>query len=186
MTKPGTKFWLILGALAIIIGCAIATSKLNGFYNSEAHLTAATDSDKPKVEAPDFYVYDTEGNKVSLSSLRDGRKAVLTFWVSWEEDCIVGLESCEAAYREFGEDVLFMMVDLPNDGRETEDMAKSLIASKGWTFPVSFDTDNEVYQYYDVTGVPSTYVLNSDGTFYGFTQGSLETDALIDAINNAD
>ena len=185
MRKPGSKFWLILAGIALIIGCAIATSKLHGFYNSEAHLTAATDDSQPKVEAPDFYVYDVDGNKVSLSSLRDGRKAVINFWVSWEGDCVVGLESCEAAYKEFGEDVLFMMVDLPNDGRETADLARKLIASKGYTFPVYFDTDNEVYQYYDVTGLPSTYILNSDGTFYGFTQGSLETSALIDAINNA-
>lgn len=185
MKKPGIGFWLALIGIVLVIVGIIGIGKLSGFYNSEAHLTAATDSDKPKVEAPDFYVYDTDGNKVSLSSLRDGRKAVINFWVSWEEDCITGLESCEAAYKEFGDDVLFMMVDLPNDGRETEDMAKALIKNKGWTFPVFFDTDNEVSQYYDVTGLPSTYILNSDGTFYGFTQGSLETDALIDAIKNA-
>ena len=176
---------LILIAAAILIGCLMGLGKLSGFYNSEAHLTAATDSDKPKVEAPDFYVYDMDGNKMSLSSLRDGRKAVINFWVSWEEDCVVGLESCEKAYKEFGDDVLFMMIDLPNDGRETEDMARKLIDAKGWTLPFYFDSDNEIWQYYDVTGLPSTYILNSDGTFYGFTQGSLETDALIDAINNA-
>lgn len=180
-----STFWLAAAGIAILIGCFIALGDLSGFYNSEAHLTAATDSDKPKVEAPDFSVFDTEGNKVSLSSIRNGRKAVLNFWVSWEEDCIKGLDTFEAVYREFGDDILFMMVDLPNDGRETEEMARELVSKKGYSFPVYFDTDNEVWQYYDVTGLPSTYILNSDGTFYGFTQGSLEKEALTDAINNA-
>ena len=78
-----------------------------------------------------------------------------------------------------------MMINLSDGQRETVENAKAFVEKKGFSFPVYFDSDEEVHQWYDVTGLPSTYIINSDGTFYGFTQGRLHGEALKEAIANA-
>ena len=91
----------------------------------------------------------------------------------------------DEVYKEMGDDVVFMMINLPYTRGESVEKAKEYIAENGFSFPVYFDNDQDVYMNYDVSGLPATYIINSDGTFFGYTQGRLPKDALVNAINNA-
>ena len=74
---------LIFGIAAILIAAVFAYNKLGALYTPENYLPTASDSDKPKIDAPDFAVYDMDGNPVILSEIGKGKKVVLNFWATW-------------------------------------------------------------------------------------------------------
>lgn len=185
MKRPNATVIIAVCFAALMVISVMLYSKLMNLYTPEKHLSAATASDDYKVEAPDFSVYDTDGNKVSMSEVCEGKKAVLNFWATWCDYCVQEMPDFDEVYKECGDDVVFMMINLSDGQRETVENAKAFVEKKGFSFPVYFDSDEEVHQWYDVTGLPSTYIINSDGTFYGFTQGRLHGEALKEAIANA-
>lgn len=185
MKKPNATVIISVCLIAVLACAVFLYGKLINLYTPEKHLSAATASDDYKVEAPDFSVLDMDGNKVTMSEITKGKKAVLNFWATWCDYCADEMPDFDDVYKEYDGEVVFMMVNLTDGQRETVDKAKAFIEKKGYSFPVYFDTENEVHQWYDVSGLPSTYIINSDGTFFGFTQGRLHGDALKEAIDNA-
>ena len=68
--------------------------------------------------APDFVVYDAEGNEVKLSDFI-GKKVILNFWASWCPPCMAELIYFEKKYQEYGDQIQFLMVNLTsNDTKE--------------------------------------------------------------------
>ncbi|MBQ4347432.1 MAG: TlpA family protein disulfide reductase, partial [Firmicutes bacterium] len=87
--------------------------------------------------APDFTVYDSEGNAVMLSDFI-GKPIVLNFWASWCGPCKMEMPEFNEAYAELGEDIQFLMVNVTT-GRETQESASAFIEENGYSFPVFYD-----------------------------------------------
>ncbi|MBR4878261.1 MAG: TlpA family protein disulfide reductase [Clostridia bacterium] len=183
--RTKSSLMLIFGIAAILIVAVFAYGKLSALYTPENYLPTETDGEKPKIEAPDFAVYDMDGNPVLLSEIGKGKKVVLNFWATWCDYCKQEMPDFDELYKEMGDDVVFMMINLPYSKGETVEKATKYVLEEGYSFPVYFDKDKDIYQSYDVSGLPATYIINSDGTFFGYTQGRLPKDALVNAINNA-
>ena len=124
--------------------------------------------------APDFTVYDREGNTVRLSDFR-GKPVVLNFWASWCGPCKSEMPDFEEIYKEYGEDIHFVMVNLTDGDRETMDTATTFLDSSGYTFPVYYDKDTDAALTYQVYGIPVTYFINAEGHL--IAQGSSALDA---------
>jgi peroxiredoxin len=112
---------------------------------------------------PDFTVVDTDGNEVDLSSFA-GRPIVVNFWASWCPYCVQELPEFQSAFEKYGDDVVFMIVDLADGSRETVEDGTKYIEENGYTFPVYFDSDLEAAYAYSVSSIPLTLFINSDGT----------------------
>ncbi len=163
--------WLVIALLLIvlIIGAAVLYTKLSDGYDiggiteetDGKYETGGTDSgESEKMMAPDFTVYDADGEEVKLSDYI-GRPIVLNFWASWCSPCKSEMPVLEAAYKE-NTDVVFMMVNLTG-GRETLESAKAFLADSGYTFPVYFDTELSAASAYYATSIPLTYFINGKG-----------------------
>lgn len=130
---------------------------------------AGEDSQPPQpVAAPDFTVYDGDGGAVHLTDFR-GKPVVINFWASWCGPCRGELPDFEAAYRELGGEVHFLMVNMTS-GRETREAADALIQAEGYTFPVYYDLDQDAAYRYGVYALPTTLFLDAEG--YGIAQAS--------------
>lgn len=132
--------------------------------------------------APDFKVYDKEGNEVTLSSLK-GKPVVLNFWASWCGPCKIEMKDFQKAYSNYKDDIHFAMVNLTDGHRETVKTASKYIEDAGFTFPVYFDTDIDAANTYRVYSVPSTYFINSDGELVAYVNGLIQAETLQKGID---
>ena len=140
-------YWLIIAALCLVIG-----------LGGGALLHRGTQQE----QAPDFTVEDRSGEKVSLRSLR-GSPVIVNFWASWCGPCQAEMPEFEEAYKQYGDDIVFMMVNLTDGRSDTRESADAVIAEGGYTFPVYYDTTGEAANAYGINAIPVTLFIDTHG-----------------------
>lgn len=141
-----------------------------------AGASVPTETQAPPV-APDFTVYDREGNAVKLSDYA-GKPIVLNFWASWCGPCQIEMPDFQEKFEALGEDVQFLMVNMTDGSRETVDIASAFIEEKGFTFPVLYDTDLDAANTYGAYSLPTTYFIDSQGSAIARATGAIDGDTL--------
>ncbi len=139
----------------------------------ESSTDTSTDEKAPFM-APDFTVYDRDGNTVRLSDFL-GKPVVLNFWASWCGPCKMEMPDFEEVYNEYREDIHFLMINLTDGAQETMKTATTFLDGSGYTFPVYYDKDTDAAYTYQVYGIPVTYFINAKGHL--IAQGSSALDA---------
>ncbi len=133
----------------------------------------------------DFTVYDCNNNKVSLSEkLNEGKPVIFNYWTTWCPYCLEEMPDFEEVYKEYGDRVTFMMIDVNGGGNDTIPEAKAYIEKMGYTFPVYFDTDLSATYAYGVGSFPTTGIIDADGKLYYCQAGMLTKDRLITMIED--
>ncbi|MBQ3183127.1 MAG: TlpA family protein disulfide reductase [Clostridia bacterium] len=133
----------------------------------------------------DFTVYDYNNNKVSLSDkLSEGKPVVFNYWTTWCPYCLEEMPDFEEVYKEYGDKVSFMMIDVNGGGNDTIPEAKEYIEEMGYSFPVYFDTDLSATYAYGVGSFPTTGVIDAEGNLYYCQAGMLTKDRLITMIDD--
>ena len=142
----------------------------------------AAKPESPELQAPNFTVQDTAGKQVALHDLV-GKPVIVNFWASWCPPCKAEMPDFEAAYKKYGTDIQFMMVNMTDGGRETIATAEKYIASQGYSFPVYFDTKQEAAIEYGVSAIPTTYFINAQGHIIAYAAGAITAQHLEQGIS---
>ena len=127
--------------------------------------------------APDFTVYDRDGNAVRLSDFR-GKPVVVNFWASWCGPCQSEMPDFEKVYQELGDEIHFLMVNMTDGSRETVQSASDFVAGEGYTFPVYFDTELQAALAYRVYSLPATYFIDAQGGAVTYATGAISEELL--------
>ncbi len=132
--------------------------------------------------APDFTVYDIDGNAYKLSDFQ-GKPVILNFWASWCGPCKSEMPDFEDFYKEYGDQIHFLMVNLTDGSQETVETASAFISGQGYTFPVYYDTDMDAAMTYGIYAVPQTYFIDAEGNVVTYAQGALSASSLQQGVD---
>ena len=114
-----------------------------------------------KIAAPDFTLMTMDNKKVSLKDFK-GKYIFLNFWATWCGPCIDEMPSMERLYQKFKTRKNFAMLAVSIDKAGTDAVKKFMTENK-LTFSVLLDRDSEVAGAYGVMGIPSTYLIDTQG-----------------------
>ena len=173
---------LVLAFVLLMGGAYVLYTQLGDSVSADRLQTQeTTDATVEAAQAPDFTVYDGEGNPVKLSDFV-GKPVVLNFWASWCGPCKSEMPDFQEKYLEMGGEIQFLMVNMTT-GRETMDSAKALISQMEYTFPVFFDTKEQAAIAYSVYSLPTTYFINAKGEAVAQATGAISADILQQGID---
>lgn len=125
-----------------------------------------------KKTAPLFELHDLNDVKHSLAGYR-GKVVIVNFWATWCPPCRYELPSMEKAYQILKqEDIVMLAIDVGED----TDTIFEFMADYPITFPVLLDFDGKVVKEYEVIGLPTTYIIDTQGVMRYRVIGTREWD----------
>ncbi len=146
----------------------------------------AVETGEPLLKAPSFVLTDLEHKEHRLSDYA-GKVLVVNFWASWCAPCREELPSMNRAARKLLElPVTWLAI---NVGEDREAVA-AFTADYPIDFSVLLDPSGRVSQSWQVTGMPTTFIVNRDGFVAHKIVGKREWDdaqhlqMLIELIDN--
>lgn len=152
-----------------------AETEIDTDVSSEAE--TETEAEPDIYPAPDFTVYDLNGNAFSLADFK-GTPVILNFWASWCPPCKSEMPDFEEAYKTYGDQIQFMMINLTDGSQETVESASEYVAGQGYTFPVFYDTDVSAAMAYSTSSIPASYFVNADGNLAAYAVGMIDAATL--------
>ena len=118
-------------------------------------------------------VYDKDGNEVKLEDL-SGKPVLLNFWATWCGYCIMEMPDLEEAYKKYGDEIQFLIVNTDDGIKNGEEFIKS----KGYTFPTYYDLEYKAAIAYGINRIPRTIAIDKDGNVLYNQPGMLTADSL--------
>jgi len=182
------KLTVLLG-LVVVIALGVAAGVASPSNVPEAADASgvgnSVDSDPParlKVGeiAPDFIVPLLAGGSFSLTEhlANDGRPIVLNFWASWCAPCREEMPDFDLISQE-KPSLLVIGVAIS----DTPEAAEAFATSIGVSYPLAIDNVGEVNDKYPSLGLPTTWLIGSDGTLRRELIGQVDASRLREAIS---
>jgi thiol-disulfide isomerase/thioredoxin len=134
-----------------------------------------------RTEAYDFTMTDSEGGSLYLSDMF-GKPVVLNFWASWCPPCKEEMPEFDRVYQELGGEIHFIMLDLTDGARETEEDGRLYIEEQGLSLPIYFDSALEGATAYGIQAIPSTFFIDKDGYIAASARGAIDEATLLAGI----
>lgn len=159
------KKWISFISITVVLGLLIWAGI--DFYmkdepNSDQNNLADVGIEKGN-QAPDFTLTDLDGEEVSLADFK-GEKVIVNMWASWCPPCIEEMPEMEAFYRDKQEQgIEILAVNLTESEYDIADPYR-FIDEHELTFPIVFDLKSQVADLYQITTIPTSFILDSEGT----------------------
>ena len=183
-SKEGLAIGLTI-LVVVVVGAAIAYNALAGAEGPGANLQGSQQSSAAQQAnplAPDFEVEAADGTLTQLSQF-EGAPVVLNFWASTCGPCQSEMPGFQAAFKQYGDQLQFMMVDIPGFNGETVERAKRFLQDNSYTFPAYFDTQGRAAAAFGLSSLPRTYFIDAQGAVVASAAGALDEQVLQEGID---
>lgn len=177
------KYIILFAIIAVIFGSVfevnnynksnkksqVESSQNNNAINSNSATNTGVSKETLKIQANDFKLQDLSGKEVSLSDFK-GKKVYLNFWATWCPPCKGEIPDIEKLYNETkNSDLVILAVDIGED----RDTVQSFLKSNNYNFNVLLDMDQSTASKYSISGIPTSYFINKDGTISAKRVGAM-------------
>jgi len=127
---------------------------------------------KQRVESIDFELQDLSGTTRRLSDF-SGKVVFLNFWATWCGPCRFEMPSMEKLYQRFkAKGLVVVAVNLQED----RDSVMRFVEKYELSFPVLLDATGRIGATYGARSIPTTYLVDRDGSVLAGTVGTREWD----------
>jgi peroxiredoxin len=130
--------------------------------------------------APDFNLKDLNGKDVKLSDYK-GKVVILNFWAVWCKYCKQEMPDLNELNKELEKDNEAVIITV--DSQESSDTVKNYLSSNGINLKVLLDQDGSVTKTYGVSGFPTTFIINKDGTLYTYIPQMTDKETLLKILD---
>ena len=149
---------------------------------TDSSTQSGTQSEQSKINLMadyDFTLEDLQGNKVTLSDLK-GKKVYINFWATWCHPCKEEMPDIEKLYQETKDsDLVILTVNAGEDKKTVQDF----MTKNNYNFTVLLDVKGEVSQLYQVTGIPTSYFIDSKGYLGNGATGAIPLESMKENVN---
>lgn len=162
-----SKQWIFV--LSVIAGLVLGGAALV-WYGPEVEAVAAG------AKAPDYRTVDlASGDSVSLRARYRGHVTLVNIWATWCVPCRVEMPSMQRLYEANAtRGFRIAAVSIDNEG---PDVVRDFVRELGLTFDVMQDQSGEIQQRYQTTGVPESFLLDTNGVIMKRVIGAHDWDS---------
>jgi peroxiredoxin/outer membrane lipoprotein-sorting protein len=132
-------------------------------------------------KAADFTLTDLSGKSLKLSTLR-GKVVLLDFWATWCGPCRIEMPNIQKIHHEFKDKGLVVLGI--NQG-ETAKVVQPFLKRNGFDFRILLDQARSVSQKYQVSGIPTRFIIDKEGTIRAHFVGVRDEATLREALAKA-
>lgn len=155
------RFFIRTGILLVMLAALCYT-----MYNS---VFAKQDQVKEGSIAPNFVLQSVDGERIELKELK-GKGVFLNFWGTLCGPCKQEFPYMANQYEVFkdrGVEIVAVNVG------ESNIAVKNFMETYGVNFPVAMDKDRQVTEAYDITPLPTTFLINPEGKVIKVIKGTM-------------
>lgn len=181
------KYTTKIGAVILIVfGLMMFSGKLNtisNYMSPQNQVSTDQSSNLDKSADSNSVLLNQNGEPISLSDYH-GKVVFLNFWATWCPPCQREMPEIQKLFEKYKDsnDIAIVTVVMPG-GREMDASGiKKFLKEKGFTMPVIFD-DGRLSNEYQITSLPTTYMLDRNGDKYGSVVGQLTNDMMENIID---
>ncbi len=192
--KQTLKLWAVVPILSVFLlnGCANTDKKENP-ETTDNTLTQETEAaetakDNTLSDSIVFEGTDMEGNAVSSEVFSDSKLTMVNVWATYCNPCLNEMPGLGELAGEYDPDN-FQIIGIISDvqegtDQEMTDLAADLIAQTGADYTHLLLNESLYYSLLtDVTAVPTTFFIDTNGVILDTVVGSMEKSAWEDKIN---
>jgi len=120
--------------------------------------------------APDFFVTDVNGKKITLSDFK-GKIIVLDFWATWCAPCVASFPAMQIAVNRYVNDpeVKFLFIHTWENNADPLKDAKQFLSKRNYNFNLYMDTIDlatkrpPAVTAFKVNGIPAKFIIDGNG-----------------------
>lgn len=132
---------------------------------------------------PNFELTTLTGDVVKLSDYK-GKKVILNFWATWCPPCKKEMPHFVKYYKKNKDSANVEIIAVNMTNQDRPEMVSKFVDAYGLTFPILLDNNGEVMDAFQILTLPTTYLINTDGTIAHQILGPLEEKQLEELTNN--
>lgn len=168
---------VVIIALLILVGWGFydynnKNLQQTGTVNEQQNYVDVVVGTKKGNKAADFELLNLNGQSVNLSDFA-GKKVILNFWATWCPPCRAEMPHMEKFYKDHGEDVEILAVNLTNTEKKESDV-RTFVEDFGLSFTIVLDTEGNVTDLYKVFAYPTTYIIDTQGIIQEIFLGPID------------
>jgi cytochrome c biogenesis protein CcmG, thiol:disulfide interchange protein DsbE len=105
-----------------------------------------------------------DGTKVNTSTFQNnGKPMIISFWATWCKPCKKELDAVHENYEEWVKETGVKLIAISIDDVRSSSKVVTDVKSKGWTFEVYLDENQDFKRAMNVNNIPHTFLVDGKG-----------------------